>query len=219
MPEKLQAIRDGLWMVVNGGWHGRQARGSPGDGRVGQDRHRAGDLERRARERRAAARTSATTAGSSSSRRATIRRSPASSSSSTAFTGRTRPRMRPPHPGRLFAEAGWTAAAAAADRTTICGWTTRIPMAQHGNRSGRLARGVHRTAPLLPSRLGCCSPAVLTIVAMGITMIYSATQATTPQAVARRRSTRIAARPRRDGRSRCRSTTARWPTSRTGSTR
>ena len=29
-PEKLQAIRDGLWMVVNGARHRRHARGSPG---------------------------------------------------------------------------------------------------------------------------------------------------------------------------------------------
>ena len=46
-PEKLQAIRDGLWMVVNGARHRRHARGSPGYDVVGQDRHGAGHLERR----------------------------------------------------------------------------------------------------------------------------------------------------------------------------
>ena len=87
-PEKLQAIRDGMWLVVNGARHGttgtaRRLR------RIGQDRQRAGDLERRPAPRRGRARTCATMAGSSSSRRATSRKSPAWSSSSTASTAAT----------------------------------------------------------------------------------------------------------------------------------
>ena len=45
-PEKLQAIRDGLWMVVNGAGTGG-TRADRGLRRLGQDRHGAGDLERR----------------------------------------------------------------------------------------------------------------------------------------------------------------------------
>ena len=78
-PEKLQAIRDGLWMVVNGGGTGGRARmlghdvaGKTGTAQVISNEGRAGGGER--------PRICATTAGSCSSRRATTRRSPASSS-------------------------------------------------------------------------------------------------------------------------------------------
>jgi penicillin-binding protein 2 len=68
-PDKLQAIRDGLFMVVNGAGTGHNAilKGAPAR----------------------PTRTCATTAGSCSSRRATSRRSPASSCSNTACTART----------------------------------------------------------------------------------------------------------------------------------
>ena len=116
MPSKLQAIRDGLWMVVNGGGTGG-TRADRGPRRVGQDRHRAGHLERRAQaagEDRP--RTCATTAGSCSSRRATTRRSPASCSSSTAIHGGNRGADRAPRPRDVLREAGRAAAAAAADQ-------------------------------------------------------------------------------------------------------
>ena len=48
IPQKLQAIRDGLWMVVNGGGTGGRAR-IAGLRRVRQDRDGAGDLESGAR--------------------------------------------------------------------------------------------------------------------------------------------------------------------------
>ena len=51
MPEKLQAIRDGLWMVVNGAGTGGRAR-IDGYDVSRQDRHGAGDFERRASRRR-----------------------------------------------------------------------------------------------------------------------------------------------------------------------
>ena len=44
-PEKLQAIRDGLWMVVNQAGTGRNAL-AQGLRRRGQDRHRPGDFAR-----------------------------------------------------------------------------------------------------------------------------------------------------------------------------
>ena len=92
IPTKLQAIRDGLWMVVNGGGTGGKARikGRDVAGKTGtaQVISNQGQGARGARPTRICA----TTAGSSSSRRATSPRSPASSSSSTACTGRT-PRL------------------------------------------------------------------------------------------------------------------------------
>ena len=77
-PDKLQAIRDGLFMVVNGAGTGHNAQ-LEGLRRVGQDRHGAGHFEpgQGAAPARPT-RTCATTAGSCSSRRATTRRSPAS---------------------------------------------------------------------------------------------------------------------------------------------
>ena len=90
-PEKLQAIRDGLWMVVNGAAAPAARARIAGHDVVGQDRHRAGDLEYRAsaaRQDRKA--TCATTAGSCFSRRAIIRRSPAWCFSNMAFTAATR---------------------------------------------------------------------------------------------------------------------------------
>ena len=94
-PENLQAIRDGLWMVVNGAGTGGRAR-IDGLRRGGQDRHRAGHLESRAAGRAAGktTRTCATTAGSCSSRRATTRRSPASCSPSTPSTASAPRRSR-----------------------------------------------------------------------------------------------------------------------------
>ncbi len=44
-PETINAIHDGMWMVVNAGGHRRQ-RAHARLRRVGQDRHRAGDLAR-----------------------------------------------------------------------------------------------------------------------------------------------------------------------------
>ena len=93
-PEKLQAIRDGLWMVVNGAGTGGR-RGSPGydvSGKTGTAQVISLEGGRAARAR--PTRTCATTAGSCSSRRATTRRLPASSSPSTASTAPTRRRSR-----------------------------------------------------------------------------------------------------------------------------
>ena len=68
-PRRSAALRDGLWMVVNGAGTGGRAQDRR-PRRRGQDRHRAGDFERRAaRAPRARTRTCATTAGSCSSRR------------------------------------------------------------------------------------------------------------------------------------------------------
>ena len=51
-PEKLQALRDGLWLVVNGARHRRPGARSPGKDVCGQDRHGAGHLEPGPRARR-----------------------------------------------------------------------------------------------------------------------------------------------------------------------
>ncbi len=90
-PETIQAIRDGLWLVVNGAGTGGAARiagydvsGKTGTAQVISNRRWQG------REGAAQTRICATTAGSCSSRRATIRRSPAWYSSSTAATAARR---------------------------------------------------------------------------------------------------------------------------------
>ena len=84
-PDHLQAVRDGLWLAVNGA-------GTSGRARIdGMDvSGKTGTSQVISKEGKAAAAgkgwTCATTAGSSSSRRRTIRRLPESSSSSTADT-------------------------------------------------------------------------------------------------------------------------------------
>ena len=114
-PEKLQAIRDGLWMVVNGGGTGGRAR-IDRPRRLRQDRHRAGHFEPGPRRgARQTARTCATTAGSCSSRRATTRRSPAWCSSSTASTAPNAASVAHHILDDILREAGRAAAAAAAD--------------------------------------------------------------------------------------------------------
>ena len=93
-PEKLQAIRDGLWLVVNAAGTGGRARIAGHDvaGKTGS----AQVISNAGRLAAAADRTRicGTTAGSCSSRRETIRKSPAWSSSSTVFTARTPRRSR-----------------------------------------------------------------------------------------------------------------------------
>ena len=72
--EKLQAIRDGMWMVVNAGGTGGRARieGKDVCGKTGTAQVISNQGARRPREE--SARTCATTAGSCSSRRATTRK-------------------------------------------------------------------------------------------------------------------------------------------------
>ena len=102
-PEKLQAIRDGMWMVVNGGGTGGRARivGHDVCGKTGTAQVISNTGRTAARTNRA---TFATTAGSCSSPRATTRRLPASCSWNMAFTARTRRRSRTTFSTTYFAK-------------------------------------------------------------------------------------------------------------------
>ena len=125
-PEKLQAIRDGLWMVVNGRRHGRRARGLPGHDVVGQDRHGAGDLERRAQA--AAGKTDKDLRDNGWFVFFAPRDNP--QIAGVVFLehgvhGGERRAGRAPHPRHVFREEG-RPAAAAARRRADCVSTTRI---------------------------------------------------------------------------------------------
>jgi cell division protein FtsI/penicillin-binding protein 2 len=72
--EKLQAIRDGMWLVVNGGSGTARRAAIPGKDVCGKTGTAPGDLEPGDAPPRGRRRICATTAGSRFSRRATIRR-------------------------------------------------------------------------------------------------------------------------------------------------